>query len=380
MRTRRVFEMGVCCAGAAIGLMVSVGQNRILWASSAQADDQAPPAQPVPAGTKLSIQAPQDPREAALLAQCKNPPPQAPPRPPGAPGGQPPPGVRSVTIIEIPGVIAAGQQWKFVWQQMGNNGDGIIGTTDGGLLTAQNDSSAVVKIDRDGKGTVVYTDTNTGGALSMNTKGALFIVERGFNPSIVELAPVRKTLADHYLGDPMDCIGGGALNDLVADSKGGAYFTMGGLFYASASGQITKYGENLHTNGIVLSPDEKILYVTNGPVVAAFDVQPDASLTNQREFGKLEGGGSGDGSTIDAAGRVYVSTGPGVQVLGPDGKYLGLIPTPRPIISAAFSGPDKKTLFILARGAADLQGNQVANAAQVYSIPMIAQGYKKRAK
>jgi sugar lactone lactonase YvrE len=343
---------------------------------------QVPPAAPLPAGALHSLQASQDPKEAAVLAACKNPPPPA-QRPPGAPGqgarAAPAPGPRDVTIAEIPGVIAAGQQWKFIWQQLGNNGDGIIGSPDGGLLIAQNDSSAVVKVDRSGAATVVYSDTNTGGALSMNTKGALFIVERGLNPSLVELAPTRKTLANSYQGDPMDCIGI-VLNDLVADSKGGAYFTMGGLFYASASGQVTKYGDNLHTNGIILSTNEKTLYVTNGATVAAFDVQADSSLTNQREFGKLEGGGFGDGSTIDAAGRIYVTTGPGVQVLGPDGKYLGLIPTPRGVISVAFSGRDKTTLFILARGAKDSQGNEVANAAQVYSISMIAQGFKKRAK
>ena len=40
---------------------------------------------------------------------------------------------------------------------------------------------------------------------------------------------------------------------------------------------------------------EKTLYVTNGQSVAAFDVQKDGSLTNQREFAKLTSGG-GDGS------------------------------------------------------------------------------------
>jgi hypothetical protein len=32
------------------------------------------------------------------------------------------------------------------------------------------------------------------------------------------------------------------------------------------------------------------------------------------------------------------------------------------------------------QGAKDTQGKEVDNAAQVYSIPMIAQGFKKRAK
>jgi sugar lactone lactonase YvrE len=354
----------------------------VLSSTFALGQGQAPPASAQSVGARRSLQALQDPKEAAVLAACKNPPPPA-QRPAGAPGqGGPPapaPGPRDYTVAEIPGVIASGQQWKFVWQELGNNGDGIIGSPDGGLLIAQNDNSEVVKLDRNGNASVVYTDTNTGGAVSMSTKGALFIVERGLNPSLVELAPVRKTLANSFQGDPLDCIGI-VLNDLVADSKGGAYFTMGGLFYASPNGQITKYGDNLRTNGIILSRDEKTLYVTNGPTVAAFDVQPDGSLSNQREFGKLEGGGFGDGSTIDAAGRIYVTTGPGVQVLGPGGNYLGLIPTPRGVISVAFSGHDKKTLFILARGAKDSLGNEVANAAQVYSISMIAQGFKKRAK
>ncbi len=352
-----------------------------LASSIALGQGQAPPAAPLPPNAPHSLQAPQDSKEAAVLAACKNPPPSA-QRPAGAPAGPPPPapGPRDYAVTEIPGVIAAGQQWKFVWQQLGNNGDGIMGSPDGGLLLAQNDSSAVVKLDRNGNPSVVYTDTNTGGALSMSTKGALFIVERGLNPSVVQLAPTRKTLANSYQGDPLDCIGT-TLNDLTADSKGGVYFTMGGLFYANPTGQVTRYGENLHTNGIILSPDEKTLYVTNNQTVAAFDIQPDASLTNQREFGKLEGGGfGGDGSTIDEAGRVYVTTGLGVQVFGPDGKYLGLIPTPRGVISVAFSGHDKKTLFVLARGAKDSQGSEVANAAQVYSISMIAQGFRKRAK
>ena len=172
------------------------------------------------------------------------------------------------------------------------------------------------------------------------------------------------------------------LNDLSADSKGGAYFTMGGVFYASPSGQITRYdGNNLRgPNGIILSANEKTLYVSNGLTLVAFDVQPDGSLTNQRDFGKLEAGGFGDGSAIDAQGRIYVTTAPGVQVIAPDGKYLGLIPTPRPVISVAFSGPDKKTLYVLAQGVKNAQGKEVDNAAQVYSIPMVAEGFKKRAK
>jgi len=276
-------------------------------------------------------------------------------------------------VTEIPGVLAAGQQWKEIWEVDGNNADGIIATKDGGILIAQNDNSDVVKLDKNGKTSVAYTGTNTGGSLAMNSKGELFVDNRGLNASIEELAPRRKTLANKYNGDSFDCIGG-VLNDLTADSKGGAYFTMGGVFYADSQGKVTKYGENLFTNGIVLSPDEKHLFVTNGMTVAAFDVQKDGSLTNQREFAKLQGGGfGGDGSTFDASGRLYVTSNSGVQVIGTDGKNLGLIPTPRDVISVAFSGPDRKTLYAVSR-------DNAQNKDWIIAIKTIAQGPKGRGK
>jgi gluconolactonase len=367
MKSTGILTIGLYVLGSAIVL----GQT------------EAPRLPPAPANPPApSLQSATDPGYAALIATCKNQPPARGGRAGagGARGGrgpQAPQGPREYMVTEIPGVIAAGAQWKFIWQEAGNNGDGIVGTNDGSLLLAQNDNSKVLKLDKKGKASVAYSDTHTGGALSITPKGAMFIVERGLHAKIEQLAPQRKLLTDSYNGDPLDCIGG-VINDLSADSKGGVYFTMGGVFYASPKGVVTKYGENVNPNGIILSANEKTLYVTNGPALAAFDVQPDGSLTNQREFAKLEGGG--DGSTIDAAGRIYVTMNAGVQVISPEGKSLGLIPTPRGVITTAFGGKDKKTLFILARGAKLANGDEVANAAQVWSIQMIAQGYKGRPK
>jgi len=364
MSTHAAFIVALCALTPA----AAAAQTTVPRLPAAPANPPAP-----------SLQAPLDPGYAALIASCRTPPPARGGRgPAGARGAPPPAGVASYAVTEIPGVIAAGRTWTFVWQQAGNNGDGIVGTDDGGVLLAQNDSSAVVRLDKTGKPSVAYSDTHTGGALSMSAKGDLFIVERGLRMKIEQLAPRRRLLADRFQGEPLDCVGS-VINDLTADSRGGVYFTMGGLFYADAKGVITRYGENLTTNGVILSRDEKTLYVTNGTTLAAFDVQRDGSLTNQREFVTFRAGG-GDGAAIDAQGRLYVTTRAGVEVIGPDGAHLGVIPTPRTVISCAFGGNGKKTLFVLARGAQDADGNEVANAAQVWSIPMIAQGYKGRAK
>src|SRR5688572_5800236 len=102
------------------------------------------------------MQAPQDPRYAAVIATCKTPP----PAPGAAPGGSaraagapaqgapgqggaagqgpgaaaaPPAGPAEYAVTAVPGVIASGQRWTLVYQTTGNNADGIIATSDGGL-------------------------------------------------------------------------------------------------------------------------------------------------------------------------------------------------------------------------------------------------------
>lgn len=332
-----------------------------------------PPATIAPAQGP-GVQSARDAREPQVLATCKHLVAPSTFKPP--PGFKPPSGEsREYSVSAIPDVVAASARWKTLWTVDGNNADGIVATADGGLLIAQNSNSAVIELDKNGKERVLFKDTNTGGALSMSKSGVLFIVQRGLYPSIWQLRPQRKLLADKFMGDPLDCLRT-VINDLSADSRGGVYFTDGGLFYADAKGAITRYGTDLVTNGIILSPGEKTLYVTNRDTVAAFDVQPDGSLNNQREFGKLRG--LGDGAAVDAEARVYVTAHGdegGVDVFSPKGEFLGAIPTPYPVISLTFGGPGKKTLYAVAE-----TGKSPAQAAAILAIPTLAAGYLGRAK
>jgi gluconolactonase len=321
----------------------------------------------------------QNPGLKNVLAQCKTPPKPfgfpiskntnpAPPEPPAPPAS-----------TAIPGVIAAGQSWQVVWQWEGNNADGIIAGDNGTMLFANNDASNVMRLDpAAGIATVIHKDTNTGGAVSRSKSGALFLAARGLDGGIMQLEPQRKMLASSFNGEPIECVGG-VLNDLAADSRGGVYLTItgAGLFYADAKGVMSKYGEVPVANGIVLSGDEKTLYVTNGGVVLAFDVNADGSLTRQRELGKLRGGQAGDGSAIDTEGRLYVSTGASVDVFSPTGDFLGSIPGPPGLHGTAFGGRDKKTLFGIV-----FYGDWGTPSARnrVIAIPTLAQGYMGRAK
>jgi gluconolactonase len=330
-----------------------------------------------------SKQAWQEPGLAAVLAQCKSA-----PRPfsigggaaAAANAGPPPEPPAPPPSTAIPGVIAAGQTWKVVWHWEGNNADGPIAGEGGKMLFANNDASNVMEVDPEtGLARIVHTDTNTGGALSRSKNGALFLAARGLHSAIVQLEPQRKVFASSVNGEPLECAGG-VLNDLAADARGGVYLaiTGGGVFYANPSGAMTQYGENMGAaNGIVLSPDERTLYVTNGAVVMAFDVGADGALTNQREFGQLRGGRAGDGSAVDSDGRLYVATGASVDVFSPRGEFLGSIVGPPGLHGTAFGGRDKKTLFgIVFYGA---WGTPSARN-RLIAIPTIAQGYTGRAK
>ncbi len=307
-------------------------------------------------------------------------------------GGQPQ-GAREVTVSAIPGLVSAGSRWMLAWQGT-DNADGIIGTDDGGLLFAQEQPNRISKLDANDKVSVALEDTHGTGAIAIDARGRVLAVQRtctdpGGQPAqcteptrIGVLSPERKVLADSFDSKPL-----GRLNDLVADKKGGVYFTVGGAYYVNAAGRVTSLGENIRANGIMLSPDERVLYVTNGGSILAFDVQDDGGVTNRRDFAPLEAGGNGDGMAIDAAGRLYVTSQPGVQVFDRLGKYLGLIPTPRNAISVAFAGRDKKTLYIVGSGALGADGKEFItpegvrnNAKTIYKLSMLTEGFKGRAK
>ena len=90
----------------------------------------------------------QHPDHAALVAQCKTPPP--PFRIGGAPGpdaDKEPPAPALPAVTAINGIVAADAKWKLVWAWQGNNADGPIAADNGTLLFANNDASNVMQLD-----------------------------------------------------------------------------------------------------------------------------------------------------------------------------------------------------------------------------------------
>ena len=306
------------------------------------------------------------------------------------------PGEREASVAAIPGVVAAGAKWQIVWAGF-KTADGIGGMPDGGVIFAQEQSDSVKRLDPSGKEWTLIPFSHGIGSVSLDNQGRLFGVERtcteplnselpGCNelPRIVQLLPERRVLATSFAnGAPV-----GRLNDLVADGKGGAYFTVGGgAYYVDSKGGVTAIVENIRPNGLMLSPDQKTFYVTNNTSVLAFDVRGDGTTANRRDFGTLDGDDGGDGMAVDSEGRLYVTGNRGVHVLSPRGEHLGMIPTPRRPITIAFSGPGKNLLYAPSMGAVGPDGKAwttpegIRNTAMtIYRLTMLSQGYEGRPK
>ncbi len=175
-----------------------------------------------------------------------------------------------------------------------------------------------------------------------------------------------------------------APNDLVIDRTGGVYFTDPAfrapmplpqaktcVYYLDTAGKASRLVEDLpNPNGIILSPDERTLYVipSGQADMMAYTVESPGHVGPGRVFCTLkqaEGqrSGGGDGLAIDRRGNLYITSKLGLQVFDPQGSLLGIIETPEQPANATFGGKDLKTLYVTAR-------------TSVYRIPMHIEGHR----
>ena len=307
--------------------------------------------------------------------------------------GQPPQGPPTETTApDVPGVVAAGTKVQVIKDGFQGT-EGPIGLPDGSLIFTETNANRITKIDKDDKVSTFLDNTNGSNGLAFDSKGRLISVQT--TPGQTKIGVVypkgsEAVLADNFEGKPF-----GRPNDLVVDKKSGVYFTEPGpntqagttlatpplppaVYYVAPGGKAIKIADGIERpNGILLSRDEKTLYVnnTNGEHLLAFDVQADGTVRNRRNFAKYEGvtqtatgiSSGADGLAIDNEGRVYAATAAGVQVFSDRGQHLGTIPLSRAPQNLAFAGVDKKTLYIVGRGAA-------------FKIQLQTSGFKGRPK
>jgi gluconolactonase len=124
-------------------------------------------------------------------------------------------------------------------------------------------------------------------------------------------------------------------------------------------------------NGIVLSPDERYLYLTSLQRMMRYEVKPDGTLGAGTLF--TQGPGIGDGMKVDRQGNVYSSSGAGpgiIRITSPAGTLLGYLNLP------IYGGEPKRQICAtnVAFGDADGKSLYVTACDAVYRIRMKAVG------
>jgi len=124
-------------------------------------------------------------------------------------------------------------------------------------------------------------------------------------------------------------------------------------------------------NGIVLSPDERWLYLTALQKIMRYEVRPDGTLGAGTLF--TEGPGIGDGMKVDVDGNVYSTSGAGpgiVRITAPTGTLLGYLHLP------IEGGEPKKQICAtnVAFGDRDAKGLYITACDAVYRIRMKVAG------
>lgn len=226
------------------------------------------------------------------------------------------------------------------------------------------------------------TPTSTNG-LGLDPSGALLACERHNGRLVkVDAQGKRTVLADHW---PLD--GGAPLNapnDLVVRRDGNIYFTdtdwgarpgvphpPTAVYRVPPSGPVQQVLAMTKPNGIALSPDGATLYVGSDTQAKLWKLPVDAAGAAGAPALFVDGatiaGGFKvpDGICVDDTGNLYVANNSddvkAIVVLDPAGRELGRIPFPVSPSNCTFGGEDRKTMYVTTLHA-------------VYEVPMPTPG------
>ena len=246
----------------------------------------------------------------------------------------------------------------------------------GGVYFSDMGAADIVRYDiASGTAQIVDPNSGTSNGLIMDSAGHVISADRDRQQisrrSASDITVVEAVLADNFNGTAFN-----GPNDLVMDATGGLYFTdpdyenrrllTDALYFRSTDGTISQLrtfpaSNNRRPNGVALSPDGSVLYlaIERGRRIMAYDVGPDGTLSNDRQFALTNVDANGtpltgtishgpDGMTVDAAGNLYAAVSHAVFAWNPAGERLFDLAMPQDPTNVTFGGANGRTLFITA--------------------------------
>ncbi|ATL46736.1 gluconolactonase [Chitinophaga caeni] len=211
------------------------------------------------------------------------------------------------------------------------------------------------KIDtKTGEGTIFVTlpDSSIANSVQFNSKGTMLMPDFvGHNILQVDMNTKQVSVFAHdsLFNQP---------NDICINSKDQLFASdpnwkdqTGKLWRIDADGNTHLLEDSMGTtNGIVLSPDQKILYVNEGiqRKIWKYDVDEAGNISNKTLFATFNDHGF-DGMKVDAEGNLYIARwGKGtIAVMSPAGKLIREVELKgKQCSNLIFGGPDKRTVYV----------------------------------
>jgi gluconolactonase len=248
-------------------------------------------------------------------------------------------------------ILIPGQDWELVGEKYGFT-EGTAADAAGTIFYQDIPASTTYRVGADGRPTPFSTNAKRASGTCFATDGSRYEVA-GATKQILryDAAGNMTVVADNING-----------NDLLVLRNGNVYVTVpDGSERPSKLILIRPGGEKLvvdsglkFINGLTLTPDQTQLYVAESAShwIWIYTLNPDGSLANKQRFGWLHCPDNSetawpDGMKCDSAGRLYVATRLGIQVLDPLGRVNAILPVPSGQASnCCFGGPAFDILYV----------------------------------
>ncbi|HYM16509.1 MAG TPA: SMP-30/gluconolactonase/LRE family protein [Dehalococcoidia bacterium] len=228
---------------------------------------------------------------------------------------------------------------------------------DGALWFADVHAHAIARVREDGSTERVVLDARQPAGLGWAPDGALLYVR------MVERTLVRRGVDGERIVADLTASERVQINDMVVDARGRAYlggfgfdinrgdpFEPASVYVVEPDGSARVAAADMQfPNGMVITPDGRTLIVaeTVGRRLTAFDIAPDASLTNRRIWAELPT--FPDGICLDAKGAVWVAapvTGECLRVRA-GGEITDKVTVPgKGVYACMLGGHDGRTLYL----------------------------------
>ena len=246
------------------------------------------------------------------------------------------------------------QDWELVGEGYGFT-EGIAANAKGEVFFQDIPNSKTYKVGLDGKVTALPLDAKKASANCFDANGTRY-----------SNAAVTKQIIRYDVDGKASIVASDVDgNDLLVAKNGNIYVTVpngsekpGKLMLIRANGEKLVVDEGIkYPNGVALTPDQTQLYVTESTSkwVWIYSIKNDGTLTNKQRYGWLHvtddaGNAWSDGLKCDTAGRVYLTTRSGIQMMDQLGRVNAIVPIPGGQASnLCFGGPEFNILYVTSR-------------------------------